>query len=67
MKNSKLLVSFLSIFAVVFGLTLSGCSQKSEEEKALDDAAGQMEDAAKSAEKDAAKLKEEAEKALPNH
>ena len=57
MKKSKFLVSLLSIFVLVFGLALTGCSEKTEEEKT-------MEDAAKQAEKDAEKLKEEAEKKL---
>lgn len=67
MKNSKSLVSLLSILAVTLGLTLSGCSQKTEEEKAAEDVAGAMEDAAKTAETEAAKMKEEAEKALPKN
>lgn len=59
MKKSKTLVSLLSIFALVFGLALTGCGEKSEEEKAAEELADQ-------AEKDASKLKEEAEKKLGN-
>ncbi|EDY84028.1 hypothetical protein VDG1235_3655 [Verrucomicrobiia bacterium DG1235] len=69
MKNSKVLFSLLSTFVLVFGLTLSGCSEKTEEEAAAADVAAKAEDgaadAAAAAEKEAAKLKEEAEKALP--
>ena len=57
MKKSKTLVSFVSIFALVFGLALTGCAEKTEEEKTAAELAEQ-------AEKDAAKLKEEAEKKL---
>lgn len=59
MKNSKFLVSILSIFVLVFGLALTGCGEKSEEEMTAEELADQ-------AEKDAAKLKEEAEKKLSN-
>lgn len=64
MNKSKTFVSFLSIFVLAFGLALTGCSEKTEEEKAAEDLAGQAEDAAKMAEKEAEKLKEEAEKKL---
>ena len=59
MKKSKSLVSLLSIFVLAFGLALTGCGEKSEEEKTAEDLAEQ-------AEKDAEKLKEEAEKKLGN-
>ena len=62
MKKSNLFVSLVSILVLVFGLTLSGCGQKSEEEKTASDMASQAEAAAKEAEKEAAKLKEAAEK-----
>lgn len=64
MKKPKILVSLVSILALVFGLALTGCAEKSEEEKAAEDLAGQAEDAAKAAEAEAEKLKKEAEKKL---
>lgn len=62
MKNSKSLVSLLSIVALAFGLTLAGCGEKAEEEKAADSLSSQAEGMAKDAEKDAAALKAAAEK-----
>ncbi len=67
MKKTKALVSVLSLAVVVFGLTLSGCGQKSEEESAADSVSNQADAAAKTAEKEAAALKEAAEKEAAKH
>ncbi|MDQ8187278.1 hypothetical protein [Pelagicoccus sp. SDUM812002] len=62
MKNSKVLVSFLSLVFVVLGLSLSGCGQKTEEEKAVESLSSQAESAAETAESEASALKEAVEK-----
>ncbi|MDQ8182991.1 hypothetical protein [Pelagicoccus sp. SDUM812005] len=67
MKKSKVLVSLLSFTAIVFGLTLSGCGQKTEEEKAADSLSSQADSAAKAAEKEAGALKQAAEKEAAKH
>ena len=63
MKKSTTFVSLLAILALALGLTVSGCSQKSDEEKAADELTGQSADIAKDAEKAAKDLKADAEKA----
>ncbi len=71
MKNSKAFFSLILIFVLGFALTLSGCGERSDSEKAAEeaqsqhsDAAAKAEEAAKQAEKDAKKAAEEANKAL---
>lgn len=67
MKNSKSLVSLLSILALALGLTLAGCGEKAEEKTVEGDLKSQAEDAAKTAEKEAAALKAAAEKEAAKH
>lgn len=67
MKKSKSLVLLLSILGLAFGLTLSGCGEKTEEAAAADSLASQAEDASKEAEKKAAELKAAAEKEAAKH
>ncbi len=67
MKNSKLLVSLFSILALALGLTLAGCGEKAEEEKAADSLSSQADSMAKDAEKEATALKAAAEKEAAKH